>query len=235
MTTVQEIELHFRSLCCSGISESLIDNHPDAVAGFDQQLRCTIWNRSMETISSKGKDLIIGRTILEVLPFLQENGDILARTLQGESLVCRRQPYLFRDGGQQGILDVYCSPLFDSAGAVVGGLCLIRDIVLGKFADEFLQPWKDTGELAVSTVPLIANDVLQRAICLAIHERRRLLGMSQEELSSRSGLHRTYISDIERGARNISCGNLNKLAFALGLRVSTLLAWSELKAAALLP
>jgi transcriptional regulator with XRE-family HTH domain len=62
----------------------------------------------------------------------------------------------------------------------------------------------------------------------AIRERRQALGMSQEQLSAEAGLHRTYISDVERGARNVSIHTLRKLAFALQVSASSLLAGAEL-------
>ena len=48
-----------------------------------------------------------------------------------------------------------------------------------------------------------------------IREVRVKEGYSQEELASRCGLHRTYISDIERGERNVSVENIEKIAKAL--------------------
>lgn len=59
---------------------------------------------------------------------------------------------------------------------------------------------------------------------LAIKQRRGELGISQEELAFRSGLHCTYISDIERGSRNLSLENIEKLAKALVISISTLFA-----------
>ena len=45
--------------------------------------------------------------------------------------------------------------------------------------------------------------------------RRERLGISQEELSALSNLHRTYIGSVERGERNLSLINILKIAKAL--------------------
>lgn len=46
---------------------------------------------------------------------------------------------------------------------------------------------------------------------------------SQEDLALECGLHRTFIAHVEREVRNISLDNIQKIADALGLPVSTLL------------
>jgi len=50
-----------------------------------------------------------------------------------------------------------------------------------------------------------------------IRDCRHRLGISQEELGWRAGLHRTYITDIERGVRNISLKSVASLSKALGI------------------
>lgn len=60
-----------------------------------------------------------------------------------------------------------------------------------------------------------------------IRLRRKELGLSQEALSFRAGLHRNYISDIERGLKSPSLRVIVKLADALGLTVSTLMRMAE--------
>lgn len=49
-------------------------------------------------------------------------------------------------------------------------------------------------------------------------------GLSQEKLADLSGLHRTYIGAVERGERNISIKNIFRIAKALEIRVTELLA-----------
>ncbi len=61
----------------------------------------------------------------------------------------------------------------------------------------------------------------------AVRARRLALGISQEELAFRAGLHRTYVGDVERGIRNISLVNIGRLAMALGCRASELLQDAE--------
>ena len=56
-----------------------------------------------------------------------------------------------------------------------------------------------------------------------IRETRVKEGYSQEELASRCGLHRTYISDIVRGERNVSVENIEKIAKALKTEPNELL------------
>jgi len=62
-----------------------------------------------------------------------------------------------------------------------------------------------------------------KAFGTAIRRRREALGLSQEELAYQAGLHRTYISLIERGLRNASIETIIKLAKALSTTGSQLL------------
>lgn len=54
----------------------------------------------------------------------------------------------------------------------------------------------------------------------AVKIRRYEIGISQEALAERAGLHRTYVADIERGARNLAIENIEKLAMALEISIS---------------
>lgn len=63
-----------------------------------------------------------------------------------------------------------------------------------------------------------------------VRQRRRILGISQEELGFRANLDRTYISGVERGVRNPSLIALVSLANGLGITVSDLLERLETEA-----
>jgi len=52
---------------------------------------------------------------------------------------------------------------------------------------------------------------------------RLRVGISQEKLAELAGLHRTYVSSIERGERNISLVNIDRLAKALNVALAKLM------------
>lgn len=67
------------------------------------------------------------------------------------------------------------------------------------------------------------GSVLREILAKNIKDLRLSKHISQEELADICGLHRTYISDIERGTRNVSIDNIEKIADGLGVRPSQLL------------
>jgi transcriptional regulator with XRE-family HTH domain len=46
------------------------------------------------------------------------------------------------------------------------------------------------------------------------------LGLTQEDLAEKARIHRTYLSDIERGSRNVSLINIERVAAGLSLKIS---------------
>jgi transcriptional regulator with XRE-family HTH domain len=66
-----------------------------------------------------------------------------------------------------------------------------------------------------------------RALGIAIRVYRAQVQVSQEELAYRAGMHRTYLSGIERGERNPSFQSIVAIANALGIQPSALIARAE--------
>jgi transcriptional regulator with XRE-family HTH domain len=71
-----------------------------------------------------------------------------------------------------------------------------------------------------TTKPKQLNETPARVLFgIALRRAREEQGVSQEQLAERAGLHRTYIGQVERGEKNISIGNMEHLAHAVGLQV----------------
>lgn len=69
---------------------------------------------------------------------------------------------------------------------------------------------------------MTSKDDLLREFGARVRERRTECGWSQEELAHRSGMHRTYVSSVERGERNIALVNIVAIAGALDIDAGTL-------------
>ena len=64
---------------------------------------------------------------------------------------------------------------------------------------------------------------VRKRVGLNLKEIRQELGLSQEAFAFKAGLHRTYISGIERGVRNPTVLVLEEIALALGVPSAKLL------------
>ena len=71
---------------------------------------------------------------------------------------------------------------------------------------------------------LVEKIAIEKRLGTSVRSWRNRQGISQDELAKRSGFQRSYISDVERGSRNVSLKSIEKLAEALGISVVTLFA-----------
>ena len=65
---------------------------------------------------------------------------------------------------------------------------------------------------------------IRRRLAANIIRLRKEQGWSQDELADRAGLHRTYISGVERGVRNPTITVVAKISAALSVEAALLLA-----------
>jgi len=69
----------------------------------------------------------------------------------------------------------------------------------------------------------LSKKQIQAVFGRRVKELRSARQISQEALAEKADLHRTYISDLERGNRNVSIENILKLAHGLGVSPTELL------------
>lgn len=66
------------------------------------------------------------------------------------------------------------------------------------------------------------SETLLKLVGAKIRDIRKSKGLSQEQLGEEAGFHQTYIGGVERGSRNISLENLERIASTLGVEVHEL-------------
>lgn len=71
-------------------------------------------------------------------------------------------------------------------------------------------------------VPIAGHLAAREVLARNIRALRAAKGWSQEALALEAGLHRTFVAHVERGARNISVNNIERIALALDVSVSRL-------------
>lgn len=123
------------------LAGQLLASGSDGLIAFDGEGRCLFWNAAMERISGMKATDVVGQHLVELFPFLSESGEErnLRRAAAGEEVLSRERPYAITATGRRGFFDGHYRPLRDEAGAVVGGIAVIRDITDRKQAEELLH------------------------------------------------------------------------------------------------
>jgi ribosome-binding protein aMBF1 (putative translation factor) len=74
-----------------------------------------------------------------------------------------------------------------------------------------------------TNIKLPLNESARKCFARFLRELRVARGLAQEGLAFDAGVHRTFVAHVERGARNSSIDNIERLAIALGVRSADLL------------
>lgn len=71
-------------------------------------------------------------------------------------------------------------------------------------------------------MPECDDDAIQKRLGAKIKARREKQGLSQGALAERSGIHRTYVNQVEHGRKNVTVSLLARISTALGTTPSAL-------------
>ena len=110
---------------------------------------------------------------------------------------------------------------------MVGGpaASLIKDSnkYIDGFASDPLEATYVANKLVKTNPALVPLESVLLSLGDKIHTVRKNRNLSQSELSTQSGLARTFISAVEQGKQNVSLGSLKSISDSLGVEMATLL------------
>jgi len=133
----------------------IINFLPDATFAIDTSGQVIAWNRAMEKMTGVSAGDMLGKGAYEyAIPFYRERRPILIDLIFGsQEMVAGKYPYIRKEGdryfseifiphlngGKGAHLWFTASPLYDTAGRIVGGIESIRDITERKQTEEALR------------------------------------------------------------------------------------------------
>ena len=113
----------------------MIDASVDGIFAFDRDCRLIAWNRAMEQISGFSRDEVLGKSVVDVFPFLREGDSdkCVSASLAGQDSVTESHLY---GPSETGVFESRYSPLLDEHNNVAGVIAVIADISARKQAEE---------------------------------------------------------------------------------------------------
>ncbi len=159
------------------VYERLILSSMDGIFAFDRECCFTIWNPAMEQFMGLSQLQTIGKSISDVFPssVRMEYGRYFQRVLGGETVQVEEQTYANAQTAEQGFFECRFAPLLSEAGAIIGGLGILRDVTGRRLAEDAMRrqhaslvAMQDVALQLTSELELqkLLEDILDRACLL---------------------------------------------------------------------
>ncbi|HVE80372.1 MAG TPA: ATP-binding protein [Gemmatimonadaceae bacterium] len=136
---------------------------PDGVIAFDREFRYTTWNPAMEHLSGVSAAEALGRVAFDVFPFLVETGEDrhFREALAGRTGSSSDRPFTVPATGRSGFYEARYAPLRDPAGAVVGGVGVVRDVTEQVAAGHAVAAARDRAERSLRLHTLVLERMVE--------------------------------------------------------------------------
>lgn len=111
------------------VLERMLEPVGDGLFAYDRELRYLFWSRGMERLTGVRSQKVVGRSALELFPFLADTGEhsSLDKVIAGESVAVRDRSYAVPETQRVGYFDAHHSPLETADGRILGGMAILRD------------------------------------------------------------------------------------------------------------
>jgi PAS domain S-box-containing protein len=180
---------------------SLLDVSLDGIVAFDLDCRYTVWNREMECISGVKSEDVVGKLAFELFPFLVETGEdkYFYEAFAGHRSVSKNRPFSVPQTGYEGFFEGHYYPLYNDQGAVIGGLCVVRDITDQRHAYELAHEAHQRLTFHVENSPLAVVE-WDSDFCVSrwSESAERLFGWKAEEVLGKhvTDWHFVFADDV---------------------------------------
>jgi PAS domain S-box-containing protein len=143
-------------------NQEVINSAPYGIVVFDREYKLLTWNPAQEKISGLLKEAVLGKSAIELFPFIDETGIrwAIERALAGQTIFISETPFWVEQSGRRGWVSLHFGPVRDSEGNVSGVLSSVREITEQKSAEDALRRNENlaaTGRLAATLAHEINN------------------------------------------------------------------------------
>ena len=137
-------------------AHAILDALPNAIIGYDRELRVTAWNAATARGNGVAREDAIGKSLLELFPYIRGTAieEEYRRALAGEVVDGRDRCWTPTGAERPRWFDVCYLPLRDAAGAIVGGVVTTTDVTARREAREELAEERRLLRTVIDAAPV---------------------------------------------------------------------------------
>lgn len=122
------------------LASDIVTNAAEGIAVYDRELRCIVWNRSMEDLTGIPAHDVIGKPATDLFPQTEHRvDDLLSRALSGETVAMPETYFSIPNSDRHGWISVSFRPQHDATGRITGVIAHVRDLTDRKRAEQQIE------------------------------------------------------------------------------------------------
>ena len=167
------------------LSHAIVENSLDGILAFDFGQRLVLWNAAMERMTGLLKSQVLGGSVFDVLPFLQEivEDKQFADIAPGQSIALGERPYFIASSHRRGWVEAHYAALRGHSDEVVGTLVILREVTEHKRASERLKESQNRFRTLFEEAPIAYHEIDRGGVVRRVNRAEcELLGYSARQI-----------------------------------------------------